>query len=253
MSPEPSHTSTGSESLLDPESREEIVKKHLPMVDELVRVMKGRFGPAVDSDELKSLAMEAFATALTRFDPTREISFRTFARPRIQGAMYDGMTKSSGFPRRLRRKIALYRRSEELLQYRANDPKPTDRLEAVDRLRKTLKGLAVAHMTTYAVSEDDDREPASVPPDAEQKLERKRCRLQLMASINSLPKSQSEVILAYFFDELTMRQIAQKTGKHPSWVSRLVSAALENLHSRLDRSDIAVEAFEDRTDGESGF
>ncbi len=228
---------------MDQKTRHELAREHLPLIDEIIAVMKKRFGAHLDENELRSFAMEGMAEALNRFDPSRGVNFRTFANPRIRGAVYDGLSKAGWFPRRLHRQIAFFKRSEELLHYREDDPAPKDKVEAVHRLADSLKELATAYVTTYAATEEKN-EPASEPADAEQQLDRQRYRQRLSESINRLPGRQSEIMRYYFYEDMSLREISNRIGLDRSWISRLLSSGLATLRKRFDRDSMPLDVFE---------
>lgn len=228
---------------MDKAVQDTLAREHMALVDDMVASTRRRCGPGLDMDEVRSFALEGLADAISRFEPSRNVPFRAFAAQRIKGAIYDGFAKSSWFPRRLQRQITFFRRAEGLLHHHAMDPEPKDSVEAVHRLADTLKELAAAYVTTY-VAEGEDNEPASSPAEAEDALERKRyCRL-VGNTIDTLPEKQRMLIRHYFFDEMTLSDIADRFGHDKSWISRLLKIALLNLRNAFERQSISLETFE---------
>ncbi len=223
-------------------ARDELFQKAMPLVKYLVASERKRFGSEVETDELRSFAMLGLATALDRYDPTRNVSFSTFAEHRIRGAIYDGIDQLGWLPRRLKRRIGFYRRSQEMLHSYSNEPPPEDKVEAVHRLADRLKELATAYMTTYASENEDEGVPQ--PADAEYALERKRFRLQLNAAINALPKKQRAVLRSYFFEEMKLHEIARSMDISTSWASKLLSTALAHLRTIFEEQPSPIEAFQ---------
>ncbi|MCP4603817.1 MAG: sigma-70 family RNA polymerase sigma factor [Proteobacteria bacterium] len=208
-------------------ARKEFSKEHMSLVKQLVTAEYKKLGMGVDVDDLRSFAMEGYASALERYDPSRNTSFKSFAKPRIRGAIYDGLRQNDWFPKNLRRKINYYRKSEEIVRSYSDTPPPKDKVEALHRLSDTLKELATAYVTTYVA--DSENEPAVQPAEAEIAVDRKRFGEQLRNHINELPANQQQVIRTYFFDDLDLATIADRMGISTSWASKLLKAALHRL------------------------
>jgi RNA polymerase sigma factor (sigma-70 family) len=217
---------------MDHEGRDQLAREHMPLVERTVAVMRRRFGPSVEPDDLRSFAMMGLARALDRYDPAREVPFGAYAEYTIRGAIYDGMAESSWFPRRLMRQISFYRRSDEMLHHAAGLPAPGDAAESAHRLADTLKELAAAYVTTYAA--DGENEEGVSPAEAEEMVDRKRLSRNLQAYVSALPEKQRQVIRLYFYENLNLPQIGARLGFHKSWASRILAAGLHKLRQLYD-------------------
>lgn len=217
---------------MDQADRDALAREHLPLVDRIVATMTVRFGGSVDPEELRSFAMEGLARAIGRFDPDRGVPFSAYANPRIRGSVYDGLARSSWFPRRLSRQISFYRRADELLGSAAEAPPPRDRIETVHRLADRLGEMAAAYVTTYDVERHADA--AGAAPDAESLLEQKRYSIQLRAQIGTLPESQQALLQMYFYEDVQLSEAAERLGHHKSWASRVLVSALRKLRNSFE-------------------
>jgi len=204
----------------------------MPLVDQIVRIelKKLGLGPNFDKAELKSYAMEGLALAIDRYDPSHSASFKTYAKLRIRGAIYDGLCQAGWFPRRLKRRMNFYRKAEEMLRSHAADPPPRDQVEAVYRLADTLKDLATAYITSLSTEEE---EPPSSEIDADQLVEEKRFVDKIKRQVISLPAKQKDVVTSYFYEEMTLEEIAIKMNISKSWASKLLSSGLNHLRREI--------------------
>lgn len=227
---------------MKPGDKDALAKRFIPLVDRIVFTEKKKLGRDVDVDDLRSFALEGLAEAIERFDETKSTSFKAFAQHRIRGAIYDGAAEADWFPRRLRRKIAFYRKAEELLETQAETPPPADKVEAVHRLADTLKELATAYITSYTA--DEENEPASEPAQAEYLLEKKRYCEKLRRSIDALPEKRRNIIYKYFFEDLRLVDIAEQMGVTKSWISRLVNMALDDIRSGFPEPLPSLDCFQ---------
>jgi RNA polymerase sigma factor for flagellar operon FliA len=208
--------------------RDTLAARHLDLVERIVATMCRRFGPAVERDDLRSFAMEGLAQAIDRWDPDRGTAFPTFARNRVVGAIYDGVQQSGWFPRRMMRRVAFYRKADDLLRDAAAAPPPLDKLESSFRLSCRLRELAAAYVTTTAVG-DLQPEAADNSEPADERLEQQQYFQRLHRHIDRLPEKQRNAIRLYFIEDQRLPEIAERLGCNKSWVSRLIGSGLDRL------------------------
>lgn len=217
---------------MDQATKDELTHEHMALVGRIVAAERNKLGGNVEVDDLRSFALEGFSDALNRYDPSRKVPFAAYAAPRIRGAIYDGLSQMGWFPRKLRRRITYYRKCAESLNQYTHTPPPEDKVEAVHQMADRLKELASAYITTYAAETEMDG--AAEPAVAELALERKRFCSKLMVHIDALPKKQRHIIKSYFFEEITLVEIAKEMEISKSWASKLLSAGLRNLRMAFD-------------------
>ncbi|HUT79497.1 MAG TPA: sigma-70 family RNA polymerase sigma factor [Polyangia bacterium] len=208
--------------------RDTLAAEHLDLVGRIVATMCRRFGPVVERDDLRSFAMEGLAQAIDRWDPDRGTAFSTFARNRIVGAIYDGVQQSGWFPRRMMRRVAFYRKADNLLGHAAADPPPLDRLESSFRLSCRLRELAAAYVTTASV-DDLLPETADHSEPADERLAKQQYFQRLHRLLDGLPEKQRDAIQLYFIEDQRLPEIAERLGCNKSWVSRLIGSGLDRL------------------------
>ena len=76
------------------QNREEELVKYAPLVKRVVTRMAARFPPGVDSDELYQVGMIGLLDAVDKYDPSRDVKFKTYAEFRIKGAILDELGSS---------------------------------------------------------------------------------------------------------------------------------------------------------------
>jgi RNA polymerase sigma factor FliA len=80
----------------------ELLQRHGQIVDRLARWLVLRTGMSSAYDDLWSAGALGLLEANKRFDPTRGVSFESFAEHRVRGAMLDELRRLDHLPRRLR-------------------------------------------------------------------------------------------------------------------------------------------------------
>jgi RNA polymerase sigma factor for flagellar operon FliA len=217
---------------MDQATKDELTHAHMALVNRIVIAERNKLGANVEIDDLRSFALEGFSDALNRYDASRNVPFLAYATPRIRGAIYDGLSQMGWFPRKLQRRINYYRKCEETLKQYTSTPPPEDKVEAVHRMADRLKELACAYITTYAAQ--TEKADTAEPAEAELALERKRFSSKLKLHINALPKKQRHIIQRYYFEEISLVEIAKEMEISKSWASKLLSAGLRNLRLAFD-------------------
>ncbi len=87
-----------------PDDRSQIIRDHLYLVDILVGRMVTQVPSFMNKDDMKSAGMLGLLDAANKYDPSKNILFKTFAEYRIRGAILDEMRKLDWFSRSLRDK-----------------------------------------------------------------------------------------------------------------------------------------------------
>ena len=230
--------------------REMLAREHMELLDKLTNMMRRRFGAFVETDDLRSFAMMGLASAIDRYNPETGVPFSAYATPRIKGAIYDGLVKSSWFPRRLLRKVSVYRKSDELMYHANEDPPPNDVVEATHRMADRLKDVAAVYVTTYAAQYDEEQDAS--PAQAEFDVDRKKYYAMVGAYLETLPTKQRTLLRMYFFEDAQLMDIASHLGHSKSWASRVLRAALANLREKFDEAPGPIEDFQPVVTGRAG-
>jgi RNA polymerase sigma factor FliA len=63
---------------------------------------------------------------------------------------------------------------------------------------------------------------------------------QIRHAVASLPEKQRFVVERYFYKETKLYEIADELGVTPSWVSKLLSAALKALREMMESQGIGA-------------
>jgi len=98
---------------------------------------------------------------------------------------------------------------------------PDEQLVSLDAYDGWLRNLA------------DGRAEARIHEAAEEEA-RERERERLLAAVDSLPPSEQQLILLYYFEELTFEEIAERTGKTTNALYQYHFRALKKLRDALD-------------------
>jgi RNA polymerase sigma factor for flagellar operon FliA len=233
-----------------PRTVEELVRSHLPLVGHLVREMLGRLPAHVSREDLVSAGMAALASAAKSFDAGRGTPFGTFATTRIRGAILDelrGLDWASRSVRSRARRVEAAH--QELTASLGRTPTPTELAEVLGMGLDELKAIdedvqraVVLSLQGFAAGTAEDLVPERTAGPEEMLLHRERIGY-LHQAIEALPERLHRVVMAYFFEERPMLDIAGELGVTESRVSQLRAEALvllrDGLNAHLDPDLVA--------------
>jgi RNA polymerase sigma factor for flagellar operon FliA len=229
----------------DRENREQIIKDYVPLVKFVAHRIASRLPSHVELDDLINSGILGLMDAIEKFEPARNIKFKTYAELRIKGAILDGLRDLDWVPRSLRRKKkdieGAYHFLEQQKGRAATDEEVAVHLGMpLEELHKNLDDLKGVTLGTFVeVGEDGEGESliSFVPdPDAEdphQTFQASEIKEILRDAMEVLPKKEKFVVQLYYFDELTMKEIGTLLNITESRVSQLHTKAMLRLRGKL--------------------
>jgi RNA polymerase sigma factor for flagellar operon FliA len=231
---------------LDQEKITKILQEFLPMIRRMAGALALKNPFSLDVEDLTSAGAMGLLSALKRFDPTRDIKFRTFAEYRIRGMMLDEIRAMDWVPRSVRsRRDQIRQIVEEHLQKNGIPPTtkelaillgiPAEEIEGVEGCDPKLVSLdePVGSREEGCTLRDilpdvDHQDPFVACADSEMKA-------ALHAALVTLSERQQEVLRLYYHTGLTMKEIGGQLGLTESGVCRVHSGALRHLRIELKR------------------
>lgn len=213
-------------------ARDALVAKHSPWSRMVARDVYVRVRAMTSAwPDCAQNALVGLLEAINRFDPSRGIMFRTYARHRIRGAVFDGMRALRDEFRRdaqeHERMTMIRERITTLVEEAVPDP-----LEAF--VASTV-GLSLGFLM----------EAGSIPAhpyiaDAYAHREREEVGETLAAAIEQLPEREQAIVVLHYHHFVPFVAIAEQLGVTKGRVSQMHKRALERLRESL-RDRVLVE------------
>jgi RNA polymerase sigma-B factor len=218
-------------------ARNALVERHLDFVDRYVRRYSGRGTPAED---LRQTALLALVQAADRFDPDRNIEFRTFAGSTIDGSLkrhFRDRTWAVRPPRALQELHLRIRRADEDLTQRLGRRPTIDEIARemdvdVDHVHQGLEaGAARASVSIDAPVSTSGASSADHPclGRLDASFATTEARLVIGPVLAGLDEPSRELLRMRFVDGLSQEQISQEIGVSQSYVSRLLRSLLADV------------------------
>jgi len=222
--------------------RDELVRRHLPLVHFLARRFRDR-GEALP--DLVQVATIGLIKAVDRFDPERGVEFATFATPTIAGEIkrhFRDRAWAVRVPRKLQeQKAVVSRATTDLFQTLGRSPTVTE-LAASTSLseEQVLESLEIQAYTTVSLDAEPTRDaPAlgtslgEVLGGLDAALEKVEYREALRPMLEKLGEREKQILLLRFFSGMTQSEIASEIGISQMHVSRLLARTLARLREGL--------------------
>lgn len=229
-------------------SRNQIVLENLPLVKAIaIRVHEG-LPVYVDLDDLVHAGVLGLFDAVDKYDVSKNVAFRTYAKHRIKGAILDSLRQLDSASRDTRRRQKRFDSATQELTARlgrlpAEHEVAQEMGFSVDRFRHILVELQSA-APAVSVSANADLDPDRQEPVGRSEFrpdhmaERRQLRMTLAEAMGCLSKRYQRVMFLYYTNDLTMREIGQMLGVNESRVSQIHKNALRKMATVLESAGI---------------
>lgn len=224
--------------------REKIIIEYAP----LVKIVAGRLsmylGHNVEYDDLVGYGIFGLIDAIDKFDYGKGIKFETYASLRIRGAILDQIRKMDWIPRSLRQKQkkidAAMSKLETEFGRSATDEELAKEIGISEEELVSWQGQAnVSNVVSLDefVEASGEKEMGSISMNSfdtpEEVIERNELKKLLGESLEILTDKEKKVILLYYYEEMTLKEISYILEVSESRVSQLHTKALQKMRGKL--------------------
>jgi RNA polymerase sigma factor for flagellar operon FliA len=229
--------------------RDRVVLEHLPLVKAIAVRVYENLPVHVDLDDLVHAGILGLFDAATKFDPEKQVVFSSYAKHRIKGAILDSLRQLDWASRDLRRRHkqleAATRDLAAELQRTPTEAEIAARLGVdVDRWRQMMIDLRSVGLVSASTrsTENEDMPAPDFPSKPETQPDsmcaREQLRSVLATAMQTLPERYKKVVVLYYTNEMTMKEIGGVLGINESRVSQIHKSALEKMNVVLQGNGI---------------
>src|SRR6516225_9928771 len=227
--------------------RNRLVEIYLPLVKYNGERIWSRLPEGVELDDLISAGVFGLMDAIDAFDLTRGVKFETYCVPRIRGAMLDELRTMDWVPRLVRSKAS--KLNEAVKSLEAKMGRSPSEAELAEQLQISVPELEKMMLEANAVnlislnkkwyetdSYKDVREIDILEDKRGEDPTRRIQKADLMRLVTKgLNRNERLIIILYYYEELTMKEIGATLDLSESRVSQMHSSIVDRLKNQLGR------------------
>jgi RNA polymerase sigma factor FliA len=199
------------------EAKKRIMEQFIPLVRTQAELRMAKLPPHAicEVDDLVAAGMVGLSDAIRGFDGSRDIKFETYAVQRIKGSILDYLRQNDWVPR--------------LERQRGN---ATPLIESMEHPYEDGNGL---EKSVHVLEQSSEAAPGA-EMEASDLIEK---------ATSFCDKTEKFIILGYYTDGLTMKQIGESLGVSESRVSQLHSSVLARMKVRMNVCPVNLELLAD--------
>jgi RNA polymerase sigma factor for flagellar operon FliA len=229
------------------ELRNRLVEIYLPLVKYNGERIWARLPEGVELDDLISAGVFGLMDAIDAFDLSRGVKFETYCVPRIRGAMLDELRTMDWVPRLVRSKASKLNEAVKNLEARLGRQPAEQELAAelqisVQELEKMMLDANAVNLISLNkkwYETDSYKDVREIDILEDKKGEDPTRRIQkndLMRLVTrGLNRNERLIIILYYYEELTMKEIGATLDLSESRVSQMHSSIVQRLQGQLSR------------------
>ncbi len=228
--------------------RDHFIKQYAPLVKYVAGKLATNMPQSVDFDDLISFGVFGLIDAIEKFDPEKHVKFKTYAVTRIRGAIYDELRNLDWIPRSVRQKSRELEDAicqlETRLGRSATDSEIAKAMgiteEELAHIFYKVSNTAILSLNDVWYTKDENEKmsiadsiesPISQNPDSV--MEREEIKKVIIGAIHELPENEKKVLVLYYYENLTLREIGKVLEVTESRVSQLHTKAILRLRAKL--------------------
>jgi len=227
--------------------RNRLVERYLPLVKYNGERIWSRLPEGVELDDLISAGIFGLMDAIDAFDLSRGVKFETYCVPRIRGAMLDELRTMDWVPRLVRSKASKLNEAFKSLEVRLGraptEAELAERMELsvpeVEKLILDASAVNLISLNKKWYETDSYKDVREIDILEDKKGEDPTRRIQkndLMRLVTKgLNRNERLIIILYYYEELTMKEIGATLDLSESRVSQMHSSIMQRLQQQLGR------------------
>ncbi|MFM7163356.1 MAG: FliA/WhiG family RNA polymerase sigma factor [Planctomycetaceae bacterium] len=229
----------------DKELRNLLIERYLPLVRFNAERVWSKLPDGVDLNDLISAGVFGLMDAIEAFDLSRGVKFETYCVPRIRGAMLDELRTMDWVPRLVRSKASKVEAARKAVEMEVGRPPTPAEVaakmqispEEFDKLKAEASAVNLVSLNKKWFETDSSKDVREVDVLEDSKgidptlSIQKRDLMKLVTK--GLNRNERLIIILYYYEELTMKEIGATLGLSESRVSQMHSSIVSRLKDQL--------------------
>ncbi len=229
----------------DAAARERLILRYLPLVKIIADRIFARLPRRVDVRDLRSAGVFGLIQAVEGFDHGRGIKFETYCSVRVRGSILDELRAQDWVPRPMRSRTSRLGVARDTLRRELG--REVTETELARRLGVDARGLwnmgreslAASLVSLSTLMEEGDGDGAArlvdlLPDESETAPPERIAVREFVDRVLALLDSQErEIVTLYYFEGLSMKEVADHLRLSESRISQVHARAVERVRSAL--------------------
>ena len=227
-------------------SRNLLMEHYMYLVRYAAERLYSKLPDKIELDDLISAGIFGLMDAIDAFDPARGVKFETYCSPRIRGSILDELRSMDWVPRLVRaRTHQLTKATQSLEAHLGRVPTEKETAEKLDmdeeefnRLQRDANAVGLVSLNTKYGDGDGEKDIREIDVIKDQKSQdplfeaQKRDLKNLL--IKGLTRAERLIIVLYYYEEMTMKEIGATLDLSESRVSQMHSSIVARLKAQMN-------------------
>ena len=224
--------------------RDKLIVQYIYLTRYVIGRVKVNLPPSFSYEDIASYGVEGLIDAIEKFSPNKGAKFETYALMRIRGAIIDRIRSSDWLPRTIRKKIKDVKLTAERLKQELGRAATTKEIADVMGVEKEkIEGILASDTSVDSLYDkkgtgedsveiiDTIEDKNSARP--EEEIEKKDAKRELEAALKKLPERERMLLVFYYHENMTLKEIGEAINVSESRVSQLHAQAIMKLRNIL--------------------
>jgi RNA polymerase sigma factor for flagellar operon FliA len=227
--------------------KEKIIAAYAPLIKHVIGRFNVQYSTTLEREDLYQYGIFGLLKALERYKIEMGVPFRNYAYRRIHGEVVDALRKEGLIGRDKYEQIKTLESTVQKLSSRlGREPYPEEICTEMNITDAEYQSIISASQLIYTTSlnvkiagdegdyiyridtlvDDEQQSPEDI-------LIRKNLKFNLKKVINNLPDREKLILALYYYEELTLADIARVIGLTEARISQILNKTLLDIRARL--------------------
>ena len=228
------------------DNRNIIMEHYLPIVKYTADRIYAKLPDKVELDDLISAGIFGLMDAIDAFDPERKVKFETYCTPRIRGSILDELRSMDWVPRLVRSRAHQLEGALQTLEAHLGRMPTEDEIAGelelemheFRRLQRDANATGLVSLSNKFSDSDGDKDVREIDIIEDQKSQNPLIEVQKRdlkgLLTKGLTRAERLIIILYYYEEMTMKEIGATLDLSESRVSQMHSSIIARLKAQMN-------------------
>ncbi len=228
-------------------ARDTLIVQYIYLIRYVVGRVKVTLPSTISIEDIAGYGVEGLINAIERYSPQKNTRFETYALIRIRGAILDRIRSQDFLPRSVRRKIKEIKTAQEHLKQELGRMPTTQEvseytgIEAEKVLQLLAEDTTITSIYDKKGATEDSVEIIDTIEDTnklnpQEQAEESNVKQQLEKALMRLPERERIIMVLYYQENMTMKEIGETINASESRVCQLHAQGIMKLKNILSES-----------------